>query len=120
MRREGESVGVMAGWGLLLTTHISRLTLAIIAGISLTACGPTSHRQQSYVFGTLVEVTVYGEAEDKARRVTDQVLRDFDAMHRSLHAWQPSDLERLNGVLAAARPGAPARAEVAPELAAML
>ncbi len=122
MRREGESVGVLAGWGLLLTPHISRLTLilAIIAGISLTACGPTSHRQQSYVFGTLVEVTIHGEPEDKARRVTDQVLRDFDAMHRSLHAWQPSDLERLNAILAQARPGAPARAEVPPELAAML
>jgi len=100
--------------------RFSRGIFALILLALLAGCGPASHRQQSYVFGTLVEVTVYGEAEDKARRVTDQVLRDFDAMHRSLHAWQPSDLERLNAILAEARPGTPARAEVAPELAAML
>jgi thiamine biosynthesis lipoprotein len=42
------------------------LVLLLLAG-----CGEKLHKQQSYVFGTLVEVTVYGEAEDKARRVTD-------------------------------------------------
>lgn len=98
----------------------SRGILALILLVLLAGCGGQIHRQQSYVFGTLVEVTVYGEPEDKARRVTDQVLRDFDAMHRAFHAWQPSDLERLNGILARARPGAPAQAEVSPELAAML
>jgi hypothetical protein len=34
--------------------------------------------------------------EDKARQVTDQVLKDFDAMHQTLHAWQPGALEQLN------------------------
>ena len=100
--------------------HIRLYFLVPLILLLLAGCGAKIHRQQSYVFGTLVEVTVYGESEDKARRVTDQVLRDFDAMHRTLHAWQPSDLERLNNTLAAARPDAPARAEVTPELAAML
>ena len=101
--------------GLFLRVILALFLLALLAG-----CGGQIHRQQSYVFGTLVEVTVYGEPEDKARRVTDQVLRDLDAMHRAFHAWQPSDLERLNSLLAKARPGAPAQAEVSPELAAML
>jgi FAD:protein FMN transferase len=95
------------------------LLLAIVLPF-LAGCGQPIHRQQSYVFGTLVEVTVYGEPEDKARRVTDQVLRDFDEMHRTLHAWQPSDLERVNGVLAQARPGAPARTALPPGLAPLL
>ena len=98
----------------------SRGILALILLALLAGCGGQVHRQQSYVFGTLVEVTIYGEPEDKARRVADQVLRDFDAMHRAFHAWQPSDLERLNGILARARPGTPVQAEVSPELAAML
>jgi thiamine biosynthesis lipoprotein len=101
-------------------SRFMRVILALFLLALLAGCGGQVYRQQSYVFGTLVEVTVYGEPEDKARRVTDQVLRDFDAMHRAFHAWQPSDLERLNGILAQARPGAPARAEVSPELAAML
>ena len=98
----------------------SRGILALILLVLLAGCGGQVHRQQSYVFGTLVEVTLYGEPEDKARRVADQVLRDFDAMHRAFHAWQPGDLERLNGILSQARHGTPAQAEVSPELAAML
>jgi len=94
------------------------LALALVT--FLAGCGEKIHRQQSYVFGTLVEVTVYGEPEEKAKRATDQVLRDFDAMHRAFHAWQPGDLERLNGILSRARPGTPVQAEVSPELAAML
>lgn len=100
--------------------RLARGALALILLVLLASCGGQVHRQQSYVFGTLVEVTVYGEPEDKAKGVTDQVLRDFDAMHRAFHAWQPGDLERLNGILSRALPGAPAQAEVSPELAAML
>ena len=98
----------------------SRGILALILLALLAGCGGQVHRQQSYVFGTLVEVTVYGEPEDKAKGVTDQVLRDFDAMHRAFHAWQPGDLERLNGILSQTRHGIPSQAEVSPELATML
>jgi thiamine biosynthesis lipoprotein len=96
------------------------LWAALLALILLAGCGEKIHKQQSYVFGTLVEVTVYGETEDKARRVTNQVLKDFDAMHQTLHAWQPGELEQLNGMLAQARPGAPVRAPLTPELSPIL
>jgi thiamine biosynthesis lipoprotein len=88
--------------------------------VLLAGCGDKLHRQQSYVFGTLVEVTVYGEKEEKARQVTDQVLKDFDQMHQTLHAWQPGTLERINGILALARPDAPARAALPPGLVPIL
>ncbi|MDP2832874.1 MAG: FAD:protein FMN transferase [Pseudomonadota bacterium] len=86
----------------------------------LAGCGERIHKQQSYVFGTLVEITIYGEEQDKARRATDQVLRDFDEMHQTLHAWQPGQLETINDRIAKALPGKPARATLKPELAAML
>jgi FAD:protein FMN transferase len=67
----------------------------------LSACAePPAYKQQSYVFGTLVEVSVHGVEETRAKAAVDHVLSDFDAMHRQLHAWQPSDLERLNTALA--------------------
>ncbi len=103
-----------------LTGTIRLALLALLMPLLLAACGEKIHRQQSYVFGTLVEVTVYGEPEDKARRVTDQVLRDFDEMHRTLHAWQPGTLERINGIMALARPDAPAKAALPPGLIPIL
>ncbi len=67
----------------------------------LAACSPPpSTQQQAYVFGTLVEVSVYGAPEAQARQATAAVLARFDALHRTLHAWQPSDLSRLNAALA--------------------
>lgn len=94
--------------------------LPLIALLLLSACGERPYRQQAYVFGTLVEVTIAGVDEPRARAATDQVLREFDRMHQSLHAWQPGVLDQVNAALARATPANPARVSLSPELAAML
>jgi thiamine biosynthesis lipoprotein len=82
----------------------------------LTACSPPPlFQQQSYVFGTLVEVSVYGAPKEQAQAATSAVLARFDELHRMLHAWQPSELSRLNTGLAQGQ-----RVTVTPELVAML
>ncbi|MEQ1663123.1 MAG: FAD:protein FMN transferase [Thiobacillus sp.] len=82
----------------------------------LAACSPPPLvQQQSYVFGTLVEVSVYGAPEAQAKQATAAVLARFDYLHRTLHAWQPSELSHLNAALANGE-----RATVSPDLAAML
>lgn len=94
----------------------ARLGLWLALLWTLAACSPPPlHQQQAYVFGTLVEVSVYGVPETQAQQATAAVLARFDDLHRTLHAWQPSDLSRLNSALAQGQ-----RVPVAPELAAML
>jgi thiamine biosynthesis lipoprotein len=85
--------------------------LALLAGCTR----PALHQQESYVFGTRVEVLVHGEDREKAREAAAAVLREFDRLHRKLHAWQPSELTRLNEAIATG-----ATAEVDGELAAIL
>jgi len=90
------------------------LALALLWGLA--ACSPPPLvQQQAYVFGTLVEVSVYGAPEAQAQQALAAVLARFDALHRTLHAWQPSDLSRLNTALAQGQ-----RVPVSSELAAML
>lgn len=60
----------------------------------------TLYRQESFVFGTRVEISIAGEDETKAEHAARSVLQRFDELHRKLHAWQPSDLDRLNAVFA--------------------
>jgi thiamine biosynthesis lipoprotein len=94
----------------------ARLSLWLPLLWTLAACSPPPlHQQQAYVFGTLVEVSIHGAPEAQARQAAAAVLTRFDELHRTLHAWQPSELSRLNAALARGE-----RATVTPELAAML
>ncbi len=96
------------GWG----RAVFLLGLALL----LAGCGkPAIHQQQSYVFGTLVEVTIQGEDEARAREAAGRVLREFDRLNRDFHAWQPSPVTTLNAAFAQGR-----RAPVTPELAAAI
>ena len=95
--------------------RLARLITFVAAGL-LSACGkPPVQQQESFVFGTRVEVLVAGESEAKARSATAAVLREFDRLHRTYHAWQPSELNTLNAAFAAGR-----HQTVTPEMAAFL
>jgi thiamine biosynthesis lipoprotein len=94
-----------------------RAWLAVLAALlGLAACGrPGLHGQESYVFGTRIEVLVWGQPEDRARSAVAEVLREFDRLHRTYHAWQPSEMTALNEAIAAGRP-----APVTPEFAGFI
>jgi len=92
------------------------LLLALFITASLSACTRnTAHHEESFVFGTRVEITTWGVPEAKARDAAGAVLREFDRMHRAYHGWQPSELTALNEALARGE-----TATVSPELAGML
>ena len=81
------------------TLYLSLAVLGSILGLS--SCGKQPlYQEQSYVFGTLVEVSVYGEAEVRARQAVSEVLKEFQRLHDMLHAWQPSELSDLNEAFA--------------------
>ncbi|MGB0127628.1 MAG: FAD:protein FMN transferase [Rhodocyclaceae bacterium] len=87
------------------------------AVLCLGGCGArTPYQQESYVFGTRVEILIYGAPTDKARTAAGKVLREFDRLHRVFHAWQPSELTQLNDALASGQREIP----VSPELAKLL
>lgn len=87
--------------------------LVILAGCAKET--PVYH-DQSFVFGTMVEVTIAGEEPARARELAGKVLADFDYLHRTLHAWEPGSLSRMNAVFAQS----PSRAAVAPGLVAII
>ena len=92
--------------------------LVLIFALCLSACGKEPLVQtKSYVFGTLVDISIYGETEDKAHAVTSHILQDFQRLHHQYHAWQSdSELSKLNQRFAAGKKPV----EISPELAQML
>lgn len=114
MRREVER-----GKGSRLAPHALHLTWALLGALSLllVGCGKTdqTYKQQSYVFGTLVEVSIYGVSENKAKAAASEVLREFDRLHQTFHAWKPSPLRELNQAIANGE-----SKKVSPEIAAAI
>ncbi len=93
-----------------------RPLIVCLLALLLAACGkPVPVSQESYVFGTRVEVLVWDMPEVAAQAAAGEVLREFDRLHRAYHAWQPSELTALNEAIAAGRPHA-----VSAELAALI
>jgi thiamine biosynthesis lipoprotein len=82
------------------------LISAIAAVLLISACSREApeFRQQFFAFGTLIEVTLYGVDDATARRAVADVERDFNALHAAWHAWQDSELTRVNAAIAAGQP----------------
>ena len=81
-----------------------RLLSLLVAAWLLAGCGPSEPwRQESYVFGTRVELAISGVPEAQARAAGGRVLQEFDRLHRTYHAWQPSELSALNEAIAGGR-----------------
>ncbi len=84
--------------------------------VLLTGCGKEPlYQEQAYVFGTIVEVSIYGEEEAKARQGAAAVMGEFQRLHDMLHAWQPSALSSVNDAIARGKTRA-----ASPELVALL
>lgn len=77
----------------LLFTACCLLLTAFMA-----ACSKPSpiHQQQSYVFGTLVEVSIAGKDEAAAQAATAKVLADFDQLNTMFHPWKDGALGGMN------------------------
>lgn len=94
-----------------------RLLFVFCVALLLSACGGKEplYQEQGFVFGTLVEVSIYGEPESRAKQAIADVLLEFQRLHDLLHAWQPSELSELNADFAKGESKA-----VSSELAALL
>lgn len=96
--------------------------LVLLLALLLSGCfkNPLYH-SQSYVFGTLLDISIYGETDERAAMLASHVQQDFQNLHHRLHAWkpqsanQPSELGQLNLALAKGL-----SLQVQPDLAAML
>ncbi len=91
-------------------------TLLVLIALFLSACGKEPlYQSQSFVFGTRVDLTVYGVSEALAQQGMVAVQHELQRLHIMLHAWQPSELSRLNAAFAKGESQI-----ITPELAAML
>lgn len=86
---------------------------AALVWMPCAASPAAEYRASSYVFGTLAQVTVPEADLGRAQRAVASVFREFDRMHRDLHAWQPGELVALNEAIARGEKDVATTAEIA-------
>lgn len=76
--------------------------LLIFAVLLCTSCSEKEpiFNSQSYVFGTLIDITIYGEPDAEASLIAAKVTKKLQQLHNQLHAWKPSKLNAINRQLA--------------------
>lgn len=91
-------------------------TLILLAVLLLAACAKEPlYQEEGFVFGTRVEVSIYGEDEARARTAVGTVMHEFQRLHDLLHAWKPSTLSEVNAAFAKGQ-----IIGISPELSAIL
>ena len=62
---------------------------------------PAVYHEQLLVFGTVVDIQLWGVKEAQGQQAVTRLAEDFKYMHRSWHAWHPGGtLARTNALLA--------------------
>lgn len=75
--------------------------LGLVLVCLLSACGEEQvYQQESYVFGTRVNISIWGLPDEVAAKHAGAVLSELDRLHARLHAWQPSPVTRMNASFA--------------------
>ena len=82
----------------------TRTLLALL--LFLTACSGEErlYKTRGHVFGTTVDIIIYGGSQQRADLLGAEVLKEFDRLHRKFHAWEPSMLTALNDSIAKGEP----------------
>lgn len=81
------------------------LAAAIVCLALLTACQRDQERSaELFVFGTIVEVKLWGASDEQADRAFAELQQMFRGMHRDWHAWEPGLLTDINKAFATGQP----------------
>ncbi len=86
--------------------HPIAKAFALTACLVFSSCSDNRDEQHAefFVFGTLLEVTVWGTRSDEAKEAFSTLQDQFQEMHREWHAWEPGLLTEINRGFAAGLP----------------
>lgn len=78
--------------------------LLLLCCLVMTGCMDKTYQQESFVFGTRVQLSIVGVSHAEAENAANAVLQNLDRLHQKLHPWQAgSSLVALNQALAAGK-----------------
>ena len=81
--------------------RIIGLALLLLAGCER---GQAPVHEQFQAYGTNTDVQIRGAPRDRAEAAVAEIAKELRQREKEWHAWEPSDLTRINAAFAAGRP----------------
>jgi len=79
--------------------------IILLCVLLLSACQRDEEQgAELYVFGTIVEIKLWGASAEEAGQAFMEIQQMFQAMHRDWHTWEPGLLVEINQAFADGRP----------------
>jgi thiamine biosynthesis lipoprotein len=73
------------------------MVVVLFCLVLLTACQrDQEHSAELFVFGTIVEIKLWGASPEEASQAFSELQQMFQGMHRDWHAWEPGRLVDIN------------------------
>lgn len=54
------------------------------------------YQKKHYVFGTLVDLKIYGEEEETAKKISNEIIEELNRIHKLLHPWNEGIINDIN------------------------
>jgi len=54
------------------------------------------HHDKDFIFGTLIDIKIYGESKLDAEKVSNEIFTEFHRLHKLLHPWEKSLITDIN------------------------
>lgn len=86
----------------LAPEFIRRIVVGLLLCLLLlSGCGKNGEQSaELFVFGTIVEIKLFGASPEEANDAFAGIQQMFQAMHRDWHAWEPGRLMEINKAFA--------------------
>ena len=72
------------------------LILVIIPILTISPIGKSLFQKKAYVFGTIVDIQIYGESKKLATKASEEILSNFNNLHQLLHPWRKGLMFEIN------------------------
>jgi len=72
------------------------LFLVVVFILALSLHGNSLFQKKDYIFGTIVDIKIYGESKELASKASEEILSNFNKLHQLLHPWRKGLIFEIN------------------------
>ena len=76
--------------------HLNRLLVYFLISFLIGCSDSKVNHGKDFIFGTLIDIKIYGESRIDAEKVTNEIFTEFHRLHKLLHPWEKSLITDIN------------------------